>query len=168
VFDAALAIHGFAPGGEADVETTYGARTYIAAPRYVRLTANVEPRDAPFYCDVHLGEGATTWPEADWNKIALWQLIDRVAPGGREGGAGRYPLAGPSDLVPQFERMLADLLRYGAGFLGGDPRDFRRVRAALARARAPYTMYRPDERGRYIAQVDPASAALRERFSCEG
>jgi hypothetical protein len=167
-FAAPLAVHGFAPQA-AIVEPTVCTQRYLADARYIEVTANVDPRDAPFYCNITLGEGRTDWPERDWNSIALWRLIREQASTPAEADAAEYLLGDQTDVSESlqrvFDRMRADLLRYAGDFLTGHLRTFRRVRAVQTRERAPYTVHQPDGRGGYIATVHPESAALKERFS---
>jgi hypothetical protein len=68
-FAAPLAAHGFAPQA-AMVEPTVCTQQYLVGARYIEVTANVDPCDAPHYCNVTLGEGRTDWPERDWNSVA--------------------------------------------------------------------------------------------------
>src|SRR5689334_14351589 len=50
-------------------------RVYRKNNQYIMIDANMDPRDYPYFWNVVLGEGATEMPEADWNNIALWQLM---------------------------------------------------------------------------------------------
>ena len=169
-FEAPLAAHGFAPLS-AVVEPTVCTQQYVAGARYIEVTANVEPRDAPYYCNVMLGEGRTDWPERDWNSVALWRLIRDQASTPAEAEAQEYLLGDETEVAAAlrriFDRMRADLVRYAGDFLAGDLRTFRRVRAVQARERSPYTVHKPDGRGGYVATPHPESAALKERFSRE-
>jgi len=169
-FDAPLAAHGFAPQA-AMIEPTVCTQQYVAGARYIEVTANVEPRDAPYYCNVTLGEGRTDWPERDWNSVALWRLIRDQASTPGEAEANEYLLGDETEIAEAlgriFDRMRADLLRYAGDFLAGDLRAFRHVRAVQVRERSPYTVHKPDGRGGYVATPHPESAALKERFSRE-
>ena len=167
VFQAPLALHGFA-AAEPVIERAFGSRCFLAEPRYVRISATVDPHDAPFLASVVLGEGGMGMPECDWNSVALWHLVEHTAPDARAHGVGSYALKAPVDLVPTFERMLADLLQYGSAFLSGDLQEFRHIRAVLARSRKPYTIHTSNGNGRYVARDDPESAALKQRFSRDG
>jgi hypothetical protein len=132
--------------------------------RYVRLSASCDPRDAPSYCNVILGEGDLKWPEVDWNGVALWRLARDQG----DSEASEYPLeAGAAeDAVPDLvERMRADLERYAMGFLRGDVSTFHRVRAETNRTREPYRIHTPNGDGRYKTEVDSDSAELKARFS---
>lgn len=135
--------------------------SFIHGTRYVRLSASCDPRDAPSYCNVVLGEGSLQWPEVDWNGVALWRLA-------RDEGKSRaaeYLLDGEATVPELVGRMRADLERYGLEFLRGDVAKFRRVRAETNRAREPYTIHTPNADGTYTSEVDADSAALKTRFS---
>jgi hypothetical protein len=66
-----LAGFGFSPGERAVGRWT-ATVSYTNGTRYVRLSANCDPREVPSCCNVVLGEGALKWPEIDWNGVALW------------------------------------------------------------------------------------------------
>jgi len=45
--------------------------SFTNSRRYVRVSANCDPRESPSYYNVVLGEGDLKWPEVDWNGVAL-------------------------------------------------------------------------------------------------
>jgi len=147
--------------GEAELDRWTACIWFINGTRYVRLSATSDPRDAPSYCNVVLGDGHLEWPEVDWNGIALWRLAR--AQGDSE--ASEYPLNAAVDVPALVERMRADLERYALGFLRGDLSIFKRVRAEANRTREPYKIRIPNGDGTYRTEVDPDSAELKARFS---
>ena len=72
---------------ERDVGRWAATFSFTNGTRYVRLSASCDPRDAPSCCNVVLGEGALTWPEVDWNGVALW----RFARDQGDSEASEYP-----------------------------------------------------------------------------
>ena len=68
-----LAGFGFSQG-EREVGRWTATVSFTNGTRYVRLSANCDPRDAPSYSNVVLGEGDLKGPEVDWNGVALWRL----------------------------------------------------------------------------------------------
>jgi hypothetical protein len=155
-----LASFGFSQA-EREVGKWTATVSFTNGKRYVRLSANCDPRDTPSYYNVILGEGDLQWPEVDWNGVALW----RLARDQRDSEASEYLLeagVAVSDLV---ERMRADLERYASGFLRGDVSAFHRVRAETNRTREPYRIHTPNGDGTYRTEVDPDSAELKARFS---
>src|SRR5918994_521667 len=78
-FGPVLSGHGFAPV-ECEVGATTARQVFASGARYVEVSANLEPRDAPHYCAVSLGEGNRNWPEGDWNAVALWRMIADIEP----------------------------------------------------------------------------------------
>jgi hypothetical protein len=136
---------------------------YRAGLRYVSVRAYADPREAPPYFNVVLGEGSLEWPEADWNAVALWRMRN-VLEGDEEGA--EYEL-GSGPLLPLLTQAVNDLERYGGEFLEGDTTRFRRARASQNRSREPYKIHAPDGKGGYRTRVDPESAELKERFSRE-
>jgi hypothetical protein len=162
-FGQLLRSHGFR-AVEREVGRFHARRTFADGARYIAVAANVDPREAPFYCSVALGEGGRDMPERDWNAVALWRLVQDRAPERIQAGREPYGIAGVEDLHPVVDRMVADLAAYADDFLRGDLERFRRVRAAQNRDREPYTIWAPDEAGNYTSRPDPLSTALKARF----
>jgi hypothetical protein len=147
--------------GERQIDRWSARCCFVNGRRYVRVTASADPRDAPAFCNVLLGEGDLSWPEVDWNGVPLWQLAR--AQGASD--ASEYPLD-PSGQIPALvERMRLDLERYALDFLQGEVAVFTAVRARVNRARNPYTIHVPNGDGTYRTEIDPVSAALKSRFS---
>jgi hypothetical protein len=144
--------------------TYLASRLYRLNERYIKVSATTHWRDAPACCEVHLGEGSETWPESDWNAIALWQLGCESTPPPR---TDPFRLRDVADLPRVLRRVCAALLRDGKDFLAGDLRRFRKARAASAARRQPYMIGEIGRDGRYVAHAEPESAALRARFASE-
>lgn len=163
-FGPMLRSHGFRPA-DREVSSGYARRAYVNGARYIAATANLDPRDAPYYCGIELGEGKRDMPERDWNAVALWRLARDGAPERIPTGQDPYSIEGAADLAAVVPRMAADLSAYADDFLRGDVVRFRRVRAEQTREREPYTIWEPDEGGSYVSRPDPVSSALKARFS---
>jgi hypothetical protein len=160
VFASWLEGFGFSQG-ETKVDRWTASCCFVNGRRYVRAMANADPREPPGYCNIVLGEGELSWPEVDWNGVALW----RLARAQRDPGASEYLLGSPSHIRAIVRRMRLDLERYALDFLHGDLSAFTQVRAQTNRAREPYTIHVPMGDGTYRTEVDPTSAALKSRFS---
>ena len=146
--------------GETKVDQWTASCFFVNGKRYVRAMASDDPRDGPGYCNLILGEGELSWPEIDWNGVALW----RVAKVRGASEATEY-LLDAATLPTIVERMRVDLERYALDFLRGDLSIFMQVRAEVNRAREPYTIHVPTGDGTYRTEIDPTSAALKARFS---
>jgi hypothetical protein len=155
-----LSTFGFSPA-EREVHRSTASVTFANGARYVQLSASCDPREPPSHCNVVLGEGALAWPEVDWNGVALW----RLAPVRGRAKASEYPLRARPAVRSVVARMRADLRRYALGFLKGNVAAFKRARSKVNRAREPYKIHSPNGDGTYRTEVDPASAALKARFS---
>ena len=155
-----LAGFGFSQG-EREVGRWTATVSFTNGTRYVRLSASCDPREAPSYCNVVLGEGDLKWPEVDWNGVALWRLARDQG----DAEASEYLLEAGAAVPDLVERMRADLERYALGFLRGEVSTFHRVRANTNRTREPYRIHRPNGDGTYRTEVDPDSAELKARFS---
>jgi hypothetical protein len=162
-FGPVLGEHGFAPL-ECDISSTTARQVFASGARYVEVSANLEPRDAPHYCAVTLGEGNRSWPERDWNAVPLWRMIADIEPAHVPADRDPYGIAGTPEVEPVLGRMAADLREYGGDFLRGDLGRFYRLRAEQTRAREPYTIWSPDRSGQHRPRPDPVSAELKARF----
>jgi hypothetical protein len=138
--------------------------TYINTPRYVKLTANIHPRDFPPYFNVVLGEGSVRFPESDWNAVALWHMQRLI---NRSDQGGEYNLSHVDDLRAILARAKDDLERFHGGFLANDLTLFRQARAKMNSNREAYKIYSPDGTGRFNVADDAASVELKKRFSKE-
>src|SRR5829696_1721311 len=78
-FGPVLGDHGFA-SLESDISATTARQVFANGPRYVEVAANLEPRDAPHYCAITLGQGNRSWPERDWNAVPLWRMMADIEP----------------------------------------------------------------------------------------
>ena len=158
----ALAALGFIQE-QADVEDLSATYCYGNGPRYVKVSANADPRDSPCYLNAILGEGQRSWPEVDWNGVALWRLARAHL--GAPATISEYLIAPDADMAALVAQMRKDLEIYAADFLRGDLNVFREVRAQVNQAREPYKIHKPVGDGTYRTEVDPTSADLKSRFS---
>lgn len=156
VFAAQLAQFGFSADGKRNEDDWYACRRYRDGDRYIEITANCHFRDGEPECRVILGHGADSWPDTDWNKIALWRLC---------GSDGNYPFASIDEIPRILNKMLRDLLNHAQDFLDGDLTRFLEIRATQTREREPYKIYEPQPDGSYTTIVDPESQALKDRYS---
>lgn len=152
-----LAEHEFEPTSKEDLGGAY-SRTYRSGERYICVTASTQWRDEGPHCQAHLGEGPDTWPEKDWNAVALWRLI---------GEPRHYPISGveKDDIAEALRSFRDDLERHASDFLRGEVERFRDVLVAQNEDREPYRIHRPGKDGTYTASVDPESAELKARYS---
>jgi hypothetical protein len=158
----ALAALGFTQE-QAKVEDLSAEYCYGNGTRYVKVSANADPRDSPGYLNVVLGDGHRSWPEADWNGVALWRLA-RAHPDA-PAKTSEYLLAPDADIAALVEQMRKDVETYAADFLRGDLSFFQKVRAQVNQEREPYKIHKPVGDGTYTTEVDPKSADLKSRFS---
>lgn len=157
----ALAALGFTQE-QADVKVLSAEYCYGNGTRYVKVSANVDPRDSPSYLNAILGDGQRSWPEVDWNGVALWRLARAHH---TSATISEYLLAPDADIAALVEQMRKDLEVYAADFLRGDLSLFREVRAQVNQEREPYKIHKPVGDGTYRTEVDPTSADLKSRFS---
>jgi hypothetical protein len=158
----ALAAFGFTRE-QADLKPQSVEYCYGSGTRYVKVSANVDPRDSPSYLNTVIGEGQRSWPEVDWNGVALWRLA-RACPDA-PATISEYLLAPDADIAALVDQMRRDLEIYAADFLRGDLTRFREVRAQVNQEREPYKIHKPVGDGTYRTEVDPTSADLKSRFS---
>src|SRR5262245_16897039 len=158
----ALATFGF-KHEDSDIAELCATCFYGNGTRYVKLSVNVDPRDAPSYCNAVLGDGERTMPESDWNSAALWRLAN--AHPTNPADLSEYPLDDFADIRELVERMRADLEVHARDFLSGDLHLFQMLRAGVNQQREPYKIHSPVGDGTYKTEIDPVSAALKVRFS---
>ena len=155
-----LATFGFSRE-KSELERWLAAVPFTNGARYVRFSASSDPRDGISSSEVVLGEGKRSWPEVDWNGVAL----RRLAKAQGASDVSEYPLEEEALMSELVERQRADLDRYAAGFLRGDLAVFQRVRAENNRAREPYAIHTCHRDGTFTTEIDAASAELKARFS---
>jgi hypothetical protein len=163
VFAEPVASFGFTCTSERN-DDDHASRTYRAGDRYIVVFANTYFRDGPPHCGIHLGEGSDEWPETDWNKIALWQLVgttDHLTDVPRSD----YPLESLGELSAVLQAIRSNLLTNAQDFLAGSLERFRLARARMNQQREPYKIYTSDESGKYSMRYDEESAELKRRFS---
>lgn len=135
---------------------------FVNGDRYVKISADVHPRDYPPEFNVILGEGPRSFVESDWNSIALWRLKNLMT---RTDTGRGYSLETPGELPKLLEHAKDELLNFGRGFLTGDVEMFRRARTEQNKGREPFKMWSPDENGKYRAADEPESVRMKEKYS---
>jgi hypothetical protein len=154
--DEELARYGFAHAGS-ELGEYWGEIHYRGGDRYLRVTVSLHYRDAPSYGTVVLGTGATTWPEADWNGVALWRLA-------ADGTSGGMLLDGHT--AEEFaEAMKVALVTHAHDYLVGDLERFRRSRADQTRGREPYKVYGSGQPSAEAKKFVDDSVQLKQRYS---
>ncbi|HET6422646.1 MAG TPA: hypothetical protein VFG20_03120 [Planctomycetaceae bacterium] len=130
---------------------------FVNGERYVRITANVHPRDYPPYFNVILGEGPRDFFESDWNSIALWRLknLKTFTDTGRP-----YSHVNKENLPELLEHARDELLEFGEDFLSGDVALFHRARSEMNTGREPYKIL---SNGTWT--FEPKSVELKEKNS---
>lgn len=160
-FEEALASHGFKRESK-KTEQYFCQIVFVNGERYVKISANIHPRDFPPYFNVVLGEGPREFLESDWNSIALWRLKNLVT---STNSGSEYGLESPDKLPELLDHATAELLDFGAGFLSGDVALFRRARSEQNRCREPYKVHSPDEDGKYTVSDEPDSVKMKKKYS---
>jgi hypothetical protein len=164
VFDGPLAAFGFLPTREW-THSEFAAVFYRNGDRYVEVSINTHLRDGPEHCTLSLGQGSDEWPETDWNKVALRQLMPQSS---LHSNVEPYTISLHGSVVATLEEMRKDLLRHAEDFLRGSMERFLSTRRKITRLREPYKIYSPSSSSlRYTRRDDPESAALKDRFSRE-
>ncbi len=160
-FKEPLASYGFKRESKKTEEYFFNA-VFVNDTRYVKILANIHPRDYPPYFNIVLGEGGRDFFEADWNSIPLWRMKESIQ---NTATTGQYTLEHPEDIPRLIELARDELFEFAAEFLNGDLKTFKQARAEQNRSRPPYRIYSPDENGKYTVQDDPESVKLKERYS---
>jgi hypothetical protein len=135
---------------------------FVNDERYIKVEANIHPRDYPPYFNIVLGEGPRDFIESDWNSVALWRLKNMIT----DTDSGReYSLEGVMDLPGLLEKSKDEMLKYGEKFLSGDTDIFHQARKAQNKDREPYKVYSPDENGNYSVSNEPESVKIKKKYT---
>ena len=161
VFDKPMIEYGFKLERK-KLENDFCERIYINSDRYVKISANIHPMDAPAYYNIVLGQGGIDWPECDWNAVALWRIKKDLDP---KLKAKEYSLQKMEGLEKSLNHAKGELLKYGDPFLNGDLKHFFEVRKIQTRSREPYKIYQPTEGGGREMIIDAESSKLKEKYS---
>ena len=161
VFNEALSSYDFKKVSK-KTESDYCKIVFVNGERYIVITANSDPRDSPAYFNIVLGEGSHSFPDTDWNAVALWRLKNYIDNNDR---ASEYDLETSKSISGLLELSKIELLKYGADFLANDLRYFRQTRSQMNRDRKPYKRTWRNEKGEYITVYDPESMKLKEMYS---
>ena len=135
---------------------------YANGERYVKITANIHPRDYPPHFNIILGEGGRDFFESDWNSIALWRLKNLIL---QSDTASEYSFENADKIPELLEQARNELLEFGLGFLAGDLELFRKARSEQNKGRIPYKIYSPEENGKYTVRDEPVSIKMKEKYS---
>jgi hypothetical protein len=161
IFEETLAHHGF-KRESMKTERYFCDIVFGNGERYVKISANIHPRDYPPYFNVILGEGGRDFLESDWNSIALWRLKNLIQ---KTDTGSEYGLENPDKLPDLLEQAKSDLLQFGETFLSGDTEFFRQARSEQNKDRPPYKVHSPDENGKYTVSDEPESVKMKEKYS---
>lgn len=161
VFKEPLAQHGFKREYR-KTETFFCNIVFVNGERYIKLSANIHPRDFPPRFNIILGEGSRDALEADWNSIALWRLKNFILQTDEDK---EYLLETPEELPALLEQAINDLIEFGGGFLNGDVELFRKARSEHNKDRQPYKVYTPDGKGNYTVKDEPISVKMKKKYS---
>ncbi len=88
----------------------------------------------------------------------VWRLVD-------EPRTNPLEIKGIDDVDSALAEVLMQLQQAAPDFLRGDVRRFRAARVEQNKHREPYTIWAPDDAGKYVSRPDPASIVLKERYS---
>jgi hypothetical protein len=130
--------------------------------RYIKIEANIHPRDYPPYFNIVLGEGPRDFIESDWNSIALWRLKNMIT---NTDSGSEYSLEDVKDLPGLLDKSKNEMLKYGEKFLSGDTEIFHQARKAQNKDREPYKVYSPDENGNYSVSNEPESVKIKKKYT---
>ncbi|MBP9855491.1 MAG: hypothetical protein KBD53_11545 [Candidatus Omnitrophica bacterium] len=144
------------------IEEYFAKRVYKRNKQFIRIYANVNPREMAEYWSIILGEGDREWPELDWNSVGLWHFM--VELGQKE--AEEYSLKNKTTgaFLKQVKAAKNDLKIYGESFLNNNLDLFYRLRSQINKKREPYKIYSPDKTGKYKMAYEPKSAKLKKKF----
>jgi len=161
VFDPYLQSIGFEPTIK-DRDKVGCRHIYRRDNQYTEIVANIHPHDRPAYYNIILGEGEDTFPESDWNSVALWRFKNEID---ANENAAEYLFEGIKDLSVNLGMALEELKKYGDSFLHSDLKLFHKIRSKVNHSREPYKIYKPGKGGTLAVYSEPESVKLKKKFS---
>ncbi len=160
IFKEALTPYGFKKESK-KTDQYFCSVIFVNDERYVKVEANIHPRDYPPYFNIVFGEGSRDFVDSDWNSVALWRLKNMIT---KTDSGGEYSLEGVMDLPGLLEKSKDEMLKYGEKFLSGDTEIFHQTRRAQNKDREPYKVYSPDGNGNYSVSDEPGSVEIRKKY----
>jgi hypothetical protein len=146
-----------------EAEEYFTTLIFRKGTRYIKVTASTFPTDYPYSYNIILGEGdSETFPECDWNSIALWRLVKRIDPA---SDVKEYAFPFGDQVSGSLEQAKDDLAKYGDTFLNGDLALFIEARKFQNQDRESYRVSHVDESGNRQVSHDEVSAELKKRYS---
>jgi hypothetical protein len=167
IFNSFLSRYGFTKTTE-QIEKYNFTVIYRNKERYIEFGCALYPQDYNYYYLIKLGEGSNEFPEDDWNAVSLTRFFDE------ETLLEVKDIYGLNykRITERFirERLLKNkelLEKHASDFLSGDLIKFKKIRAEISKEREPYKWLTPDKNGKYQAEYDRRSLALKEKYSKE-
>jgi hypothetical protein len=139
--------------------------TYRNKKRYIHFGCTMHPHDYPYYYYLSLGEGASEFPESDWNSIPLWRYFNKEE---SDKYQQLYDIPCPITEEEIVQKLLTNrslFETYCRDFLAGELKKFKEFRANVNRGREAYKIYKPDKSGKYNMSFDMISKRLKRIFS---
>ena len=161
IFDDFLKQFGFKSDIK-EVKDFFCTMIYKKNDLYIKINANIHPKDYPYYYNVILGQGNTDWPDTDWNSIALWLIKKEISP---DLKAKEFSLTDFDKIDYSLKNAKSELEKYGDSFLKGDLTIFKKVRQEINQQREPYKIHHKDKTGRFKTIIDSVSQKLKDKFS---
>jgi hypothetical protein len=132
--------------------------------QYIKIEANIHPRDYPPCFNIILEEGGRDFTESDWNSVALWRLKNLID---QNDQGKEYKLPEINKLRRAIDDSLMDLIKYNGGFLNGNLLLFKKARAIQTKNKEPFKIYTPIGNGKLDMKYEPQSEELKRRYSKE-
>lgn len=144
------------------VENHSAMRRFRNGHRYINVEAKTNPGEHPFG-RVKLGTGVNDWPEVEWNHIPLWKLVNAKR---SDANAADYMLDNLT-FATFLNQVAKDLQDYAMDFIAGELFNFKRLRAEIAKARAPYELFGSGPYSESTLKFMRVSKLLKEKYSSE-
>ena len=131
--------------------------------QYIKICSSTYPTDYPYSYNIVLGEGdSESFPETDWNSIALWGLKKQIEPNSK---AKEYDFPYNEKVAFSIENAKDELIKFGISFLKGHLEEFYKARKEQNRNREPYKIHRKDSNGNYTTEFEKESSELKNKYS---
>jgi len=166
-FDEFLKEYNFCRSKSSVVESEFCV-TYRKEDLYILIGGTLKPEHYPYYLYTTFGEGHDESPEADWNSVPFWKIMQCVSPDDYTNYLPVFEITAgaKADQIADQIWTCRELCREcGKEFLAGDLSVFRFARAEQNRMREPYKIYVLGSDGKHQLTYEKKSIELKLKYS---
>jgi len=142
--------------------------TYRNEELYILIGGTLKPEDYPYYLYFTFGEGSDESPEADWNSVPFWRIMQCVSPDNYKDYLHVFDIISgikEAQITDQIWACRELCKECAKEFLEGDLTVFRFIRTEQNRNREPYKIFVLNPDGKHQLTYEEQSIELKQRYS---